>query len=231
MKSQKKAIGIYLGMAFAATFLAGAQSAFADGYPLDSCPVSGEKVGTMGEPIVKEYGGREIRFCCAGCPKKFEADPATYLQKVDAAIVKQQTPFYPKGTCVVSGEKFGGDMGDPIEYVYQNRLVRLCCKGCIKKLEADPAKYLAEIDMRVVAEQKATYPLATCVVSGEKLGGDMGDPIEYVSANRLVRLCCKSCKKDFQKNPSKYLAMLDEAAPANKTAKANGAVGHGDHKH
>ncbi len=228
MKSHKKTIGIYLGLAFAVTFLAGTQSASADSYPLDTCPVSGEKLGSMGEPIVKEYDGREIRFCCAGCPKKFEADPATYLQKVDVAIVKQQSPYFPNGTCVVSGEELGS-MGDPIDLVYQNRLVRLCCKGCIKKFAADPATYLAEIDKRVVAEQMESYPLTTCVTSGEKFGGDMGEPIEYVFANRLVRLCCKGCKKDFQKEPTKYLQKLDEATPAKKTAE--GPDGHGDHKH
>jgi hypothetical protein len=53
-------------------------------YPLDSCIVSGEKLGSMGDPIVKVYDGREVRFCCSGCVKKFEADKAGYLAKIDA---------------------------------------------------------------------------------------------------------------------------------------------------
>jgi hypothetical protein len=63
------------------------------------------------------------------------------------------------------------------------------------------------------------YPLKTCVVSDEKLGGDMGDPyiFTYKDKNnpndpgREVRLCCKSCLKDFNKEPAKYLKKLDDA--------------------
>jgi hypothetical protein len=65
----------------------------------------------------------------------------------------------------------------------------------------------------------AAYPLTTCVVSGEKLGG-MGDAFEYVhkeagKPDRRVLLCCEGCVDDFKKEPAKYLAKLDEAAKAN----------------
>lgn len=54
-------------------------------YPLDTCIVSGEKLGEMGDPVVKVVDGREIKFCCDQCVPKFEKDPATYLKKLDAA--------------------------------------------------------------------------------------------------------------------------------------------------
>ena len=66
----------------------------------------------------------------------------------------------------------------------------------------------------------AAYPLSTCVVSGEALeGGDMGGPIDYLhkedgKPDRLVRFCCKSCIRDFKKDPAKYLRQIDEAAAA-----------------
>ena len=56
-----------------------------------------------------------------------------------------------------------------------------------------------------------TYPMTICIVSGEKLGGDMGDPYVFKQDGREVRLCCKSCLKDFKKDPAKYLKKLDEA--------------------
>ena len=74
------------------------------------------------------------------------------------------------------------------------------------------------------AEEKVKaddYPLMTCVVSGDKLG-DMGDPIIYNHEGREIRFCCKSCIKDFEASPAKYLAMLDEAAEM----KASGKEGH-----
>jgi YHS domain-containing protein len=55
----------------------------ADTYPLTTCVVSGEKLGEMGAPVVTNYKGAEVRFCCSGCVKKFNADPAKYLTKLD----------------------------------------------------------------------------------------------------------------------------------------------------
>ena len=54
-------------------------------YPLDVCVVTGEKLGSMGDPIVIQHEGREVRFCCKGCPDTFRKDPAKYLAKLDAA--------------------------------------------------------------------------------------------------------------------------------------------------
>lgn len=65
---------------------------------------------------------------------------------------------------------------------------------------------------------QAAYPLATCVVSGDKLT-EMGKPVEYVykqagKPDRLVLFCCKDCIKDFESDPAKYLKKIDEAAAA-----------------
>jgi hypothetical protein len=51
------------------------------------------------------------------------------------------------------------------------------------------------------------YPLDVCIVSGEKLGS-MGDPILLVHQGQEVKLCCKSCKPDFEKEPAKFLSKL-----------------------
>jgi len=182
-----------------------------DPYPLKVCPVSGMELGKMGAAVVKVYNGREVRFCCAECPKKFEADQATYFKKIDAMIVKDQLAYYPLDTCVVSGESLAENGEDiSINMIYKNRLLRLCCKECVAKVKADPDTYLKKLDAAVIAAQRASYPLKTCVVSGEKIEG-MGEPVEVVVANRLVRLCCKSCKKDLLNNPASYLQKLDGA--------------------
>jgi YHS domain-containing protein len=55
------------------------------------------------------------------------------------------------------------------------------------------------------------YPLSTCIVSGEKLG-EMGEPFVFVHQGQEIKLCCKSCKKKFDKSPETYLKKL--AAPA-----------------
>ena len=55
------------------------------------------------------------------------------------------------------------------------------------------------------------YPLTTCIVSGEKLDGDMGKPYVFTCQGREIKLCCKSCLKDFNKEPAKYLKKIEEA--------------------
>jgi YHS domain-containing protein len=51
------------------------------------------------------------------------------------------------------------------------------------------------------------YPLKTCIVSDEKLG-EMGDPFTFTYEGQEFKLCCKSCKKDFDKNPKKFVKKL-----------------------
>jgi hypothetical protein len=36
-------------------------------YPLETCPVSDEKLGSMGEPLNVLYGTKLVRLCCSGC--------------------------------------------------------------------------------------------------------------------------------------------------------------------
>ena len=49
------------------------------------CPVTGLKLGAMGEPVAAEYRGQTVKFCCAACAPRFAADPATYLAKLREA--------------------------------------------------------------------------------------------------------------------------------------------------
>ena len=51
-------------------------------YPLDTCLVSGEKLGEMGEPVVITYQGQQIKFCCDSCVPKFNKEPEKYLAKL-----------------------------------------------------------------------------------------------------------------------------------------------------
>lgn len=44
----------------------------------------------------------------------------------------------------------------------------------------------------------------------------MGKPYVFTYKGQEIKLCCKSCQKDFKKDPAKYLKKLKEA---DKTAK------------
>jgi YHS domain-containing protein len=57
--------------------------------------------------------------------------------------------------------------------------------------------------------------LTTCPVSGDKLG-EMGKPYVFVYQGQEVKLCCSNCKKDFDKDPAKYLKKIQAAAAPQK---------------
>ncbi|MFU8828542.1 MAG: hypothetical protein ACNA8P_03810 [Phycisphaerales bacterium] len=235
-------------------------------YTLPDCPVGGP-LGSMGDPIVKVYDNREVRFCCAGCIGTFENDKAKYWGEIDEKVVLQQLMHYPIDTCIVTGEKLGADavnhvhnnrlvrlasaeavaafkadpkkhldaldkriietqlpgypmddcpvggplgsMGDPVNFIYMNRLVRLCCGACEESIATEPAKYMAKLDAAYANQQRAKYALDTCVVTGAKLGS-MGDPVELVAGITLVRFCCAGCLPKFKTNPTEFLAKLPQ---------------------
>ncbi|MBK7644782.1 MAG: hypothetical protein IPJ19_17360 [Planctomycetes bacterium] len=54
-------------------------------YKLKTCPVSGEELGKMGEPVNYLYGTTLIRFCCNDCVKELDKDAQAILKKVHAA--------------------------------------------------------------------------------------------------------------------------------------------------
>ncbi|HOE67816.1 MAG TPA: hypothetical protein PLO62_14950 [Candidatus Hydrogenedentes bacterium] len=215
--SPKRKTSLIIAVLCGATLAAvsAAEDRKGDPYPLGFCPVSGERLGSMGSPLIKTYAGREIRFCCAGCTAAFEADKAKHLKKIDEEIIKQQAAQYPLDICVATGAKLDASA---VECVIGNRLFRVCSEGCKAEVEKDLAKYLDILDKAVVAKQKDAYPLDVCVVSGQKLGS-MGEPVNYVIGTRLVRFCCSGCIASFEKDPAKYLSALD-AAPKPAAASA-----------
>ena len=61
------------------------------------------------------------------------------------------------------------------------------------------------------------YTLKVCLVSDEKFGGDMGDPYVFENEGQEIKLCCKSCLKDFNKDKKKFMKKLaDEEKKAKK---------------
>jgi YHS domain-containing protein len=199
-----------------------------DPYLVAVCPVSGKKLGSMGDPIVLEVEGREVRLCCKGCIKKVKAEPEKCAKVVDEQIIAAQKPLYPGAVCIVSGESLieeGEDVG--VDTVVKNRLFRVCCKKCAAKVKADPAKYFAKLDQAVIKAQLAHYPLKTCIVREKSALGSMGEPVNMVVGMQMVRFCCDSCIPKFKKDPAKFLARLK---PAKKVEAAHSHADDG-HEH
>lgn len=61
------------------------------------------------------------------------------LDPADKALVEAQE------WCVISSDERLGTMGVPIKLDIKGQPVFVCCKGCVKKAEADPDKTLAKV--------------------------------------------------------------------------------------
>ena len=125
------------------------------------CVVSGGKLGSMGAPIKVLIGDRAVYLCCKGCIGKIQKNPEAYLPKATApgprpnatapaaqitvatATAADQAAIARQQVCVVSSGKLGS-MGVPVKVLIGDRAVFLCCKGCVAKVQKNPAAYLAK---------------------------------------------------------------------------------------
>ncbi len=176
---------------------------FADPYPLAVDP-TGEKLGD--KPVAYQHQGRDLLFANEQSLEAFKKDPAALLKKVDEQIVEQQLKLYPIDTCVVAGEKLG-EMGDPVNVVVNNRLIRLCCGGCKKSAITKYDEHVKKLNAAAIEQQAPKYANKTCVVSEQDEVGDK--PTDLVIGGRLVRLCCEDCEAAVKANPAKYLAKVE----------------------
>jgi YHS domain-containing protein len=201
------------------------------------CPVSGKPLGSMGEPVAVDVNGQTVYVCCAGCASAVTSNPAKYAAgrveitvtsstQADAALIARQK------VCPVMDEPLGS-MGNPIKVMVGNRPIFLCCKGCIKKIRAEPAKYLAmvygasvlrpedaavslgkdEVRAGVFKVTAADAPFVAaqkrCPVMDEPLDA-MGGPFKVNAAGKAIYICCPGCAKKIAADPHKYLNILEQ---------------------
>jgi YHS domain-containing protein len=107
-------------------------------YPLETCPVSNKKLGSMGEPVKLVLDGMLVQLCCDGCLKTANSKAAALAGKVRDAEFAAQNAKYQATTCPVSGEKLDKDA---VSVMFGAQLVKFCCEKCVAKFEKDPAAY------------------------------------------------------------------------------------------
>ncbi len=98
------------------------------------CPICGMNL----IPAKSGSGTQTGRAASAGhgaaMDNKLTVSTSTSADK--AAITQQRV-------CVVAGSRLGG-MGTPIKMTMNGQALFLCCKGCVGKVEKDPASYFAK---------------------------------------------------------------------------------------
>ena len=136
-------------------------------YPLKTCAISGEPLGSMGAPVQLMLEGTLVQLCCKSCTKKAMAKPAEMAKKVtDAAYEAQKAQV--NETCPVGGEAIADDK---VDVMFGTRLVRFCCAKCVAKFEQEPAKYLPNLVQHAPGkEQEADEKKADKPKDGEHKG-------------------------------------------------------------
>lgn len=112
------------------------------------CPVSGQKLGSMGAPVKARIGQEVVFLCCEGCLKKPVNKDHWATIHANAAKAQAQCPVMNKSL-----------PANPKWTIVEGQIVYLCCPGCEKKIEADPKTYLGRVHDLYAASLKARRAL------------------------------------------------------------------------
>ncbi len=196
------------------------------------CPVSGKPLGSMGQPVAVDVNGQTVYACCGGCVNAIKSDPAKYAAgrpqiTVTTSTAADAAAIAAQKVCPVMDEPLGS-MGTPIKVMVGDKPIYLCCKGCIKKVQAEPAKYLAMVSgnqprsnsIAAAGEQArpgvfqvtaADAPFIAaqkkCPVMDEPLNA-MGGPYRVNANGKAIYICCPGCAKKIAAEPHRYLDVL-----------------------
>ena len=192
------------------------------------CPVTGEELGSMGEPIPVTVMGQTISVCCQACVRAVKRDPQKYIQIVQnelqsqapapSRILAPPARVAQQRLCPVTGEELGS-MGKPIPVTVMGQTISVCCQACVRAVNRDPQKYLqivrSELQSQAPAPPRILAPLARaaqqrlCPVMGEELG-TMGRPIPVMAQGGTIYVCCQDCVEAVSGNPARYRRLVDQ---------------------
>jgi Cu(I)/Ag(I) efflux system membrane fusion protein len=127
------------------------------------CPITGARLGSMGEPYKVDADGRPMFLCCKGCEGQVKADPAAAWKTLEQSA--SEATGSPPAVAELSAEELAsldelpaddrelakrqkicpvtglnlGSMGMPYKLIVESRTLFLCCEGCVEQVKADPA--------------------------------------------------------------------------------------------
>lgn len=90
--------------------------------------------------------------------------------------------------------------------------IRILRQHFMKKIILSMVAILGGLGALRAEDAVKPYPLTTCIISGEKLGG-MGEPFTFVYEGQEVKLCCHGCKDEFDKHAAENLKQIQAAKP------------------
>ena len=165
------------------------------------CPVMGKDLPVKSKWTVVQ--GQIVYVCCPPCIEKIQADPNTWLAKLDqlyaastAGSDRDQLKIAAQQICPVSGRKLGS-MGAPIKTKIGKEELFLCCKACAKgKISR---KFWGTIHANFLKAQ------GTCPVMEKPLPAN---PKWTVVDGQIIYVCCPPCTKKIEADPKTYLTKV-----------------------
>lgn len=121
------------------------------------CPMMEySRLGAMGTPTKLIIEGKPVFVCCEGCiddAKDGGAATVKLTQKLKEASAElaklpaaERAAAEAQKYCAINTKGLLGSMGAPIKLELDGKPVYLCCSGCTKKAQADPATTLAKVE-------------------------------------------------------------------------------------
>jgi len=104
------------------------------------CPVSGQNLDAMGDPVQAKFGEQIAFLCCTGCQGK-EAN-AEHWKTIQSNLAAAQ------GTCPIMGKPVTGESKST---VVNGHRVFVCCPPCIAKIEADATASMSKVSANYVS--------------------------------------------------------------------------------
>ena len=119
------------------------------------CPImTYDRLGSMGTPLKVMIEGKPVFLCCKACTedaqKGGEKTVKTVMKLRDSTATLAKLPMEERMAveaqkyCAINTTGFLGSMGAPLKLEIDGKPVYLCCGGCTKKAQANPAGTLAK---------------------------------------------------------------------------------------
>jgi YHS domain-containing protein len=95
----------------------------------------------------------------------------------------------------------GGKINPSIFTEYKGHKIYFCCPSCIEQFKAEPQKYLKKIPKAPEQNINKICPV---------MGGKTNKNIHTNYKGNTIYFCCPSCIEVFQKDPEKYMKILEK---------------------
>ncbi len=151
----------------------------------------------MNRLAARGFAGLALALGLLSMPARAQQEGDSHGDRPHAETSANSTTL-PK--CPVTGEPINLAVSEATD----DGPVFFCCKNCISRYRADPAKYATKIAAQRKALAHRPRIQVTCPVSKEPVDTN----VFVESAGEKIFFCCKDCVTKYQSDPAKYASAL-----------------------